>query len=405
MYFYAKFVTFKNNNLLKIGLNLTTVAEYTGTYRCFSASSGSEAFQEYIVTDVPDSVTQQGLGIIVEHDAETVEVLEGDYVELQCRAQKYDYVRVHWERLLDGVGEYQHSLDSIANANFKLSEEDSVLSKRVNVIFDSVKKEDSASYFCYGERLGSSSFEGRQKRQSQRLERTYKLEVGATKAPYFLNDSISKFVGNYSDQIQLSCFVDGLPKPTVVWRKGGQPLRLRSGMSLLENNQVLKIETLVGNDAGEYECVAENRVKNVSKSMQLEVIGAPGDRLSHSTMILLGILISIAVIAVFALVVTVFIFKRREMQRLSLLNELYRQLMDSTKNQNHYLDPNIPIHQQTDQIPYDIRYEIPKNRLVMQKTLGEGQFGKVVRGQLDTEPPMDVAVKMPRDGLSVVHQR
>lgn len=289
---------------------------------------------------------------------------------------------------------------------FRVTESDSVFSKRVNVIFDSVKPEDSGSYSCYGEWTGSGSVRGRNRRQNQLVERRQKLTVVAAQAPHFLDaDPSPKFVGNYSDPIKLPCYVDGLPKPTVSWLKDGQPLRLRSGMSLSDDDQVLQIQTLVGSDAGAYECVGSNRVKNISRAMELEVVGAPGDRLSHSAMILLGVLISLAAFAVFALALTVVVFKRREKQRLALLNELYRQLMESTKKPNTYLDPTIPIHQQTDQIPYDIRYEIPKDRLTMYKTLGEGQFGEVVRGQLDTEPPMDVAVKMPRDGLSVVHQR
>lgn len=106
---------------LKIGLNLTTVAERTGTYRCFVPSTGAETFQEYIVTDVPESVLQHGLGIVVEHRPETRQVLEGDFVELQCRAQKYAYGRMYWERLLDGPGQqFPQKLDnSTPNANFR----------------------------------------------------------------------------------------------------------------------------------------------------------------------------------------------------------------------------------------------------------------------------------------------
>ncbi|GBN99088.1 Vascular endothelial growth factor receptor 3, partial [Araneus ventricosus] len=66
-----------------------------------------------------------------------------------------------------------------------------------------------------------------------------------------------------------------------------------------------------------------------------------------------------------------------------------------------YIDifnPNLPLEDQIDLLPYKHNYEFPKERLKLGKTLGQGAFGRVVKaeaiGLVDGETSTTVAVKM-----------
>lgn len=61
-------------------------------------------------------------------------------------------------------------------------------------------------------------------------------------------------------------------------------------------------------------------------------------------------------------------------------------------------NPEIPLDEQIDLLPYDSRYEFPKEKLILGCTLGQGAFGRVVKaeavGMESNESSTTVAVKM-----------
>ncbi|CAH3163864.1 unnamed protein product, partial [Pocillopora meandrina] len=68
--------------------------------------------------------------------------------------------------------------------------------------------------------------------------------------------------------VSLSCFVDGKPTPTVSWTVNGSPLNTsrNSRVSLSNLNEQLTIMSLDRTDSGEYQCVANNSLGNVSSN-------------------------------------------------------------------------------------------------------------------------------------------
>ncbi|XP_066015791.1 hemicentin-1-like isoform X2 [Pocillopora verrucosa] len=68
--------------------------------------------------------------------------------------------------------------------------------------------------------------------------------------------------------VSLSCFVDGKPTPTVSWTVNGSPLNTsrNSRVSLSNLNELLTIMSLDRTDSGEYQCVANNSLGNVSSN-------------------------------------------------------------------------------------------------------------------------------------------
>lgn len=93
-------------------------------------------------------------------------------------------------------------------------------------------------------------------------------------------DTFQVFVGQ---SFNATCFANGSPTPNIHWRReqGGHEIELPpinfKNISALENNGTglaqieMRINQIVGSDAGVYRCVAWNRVNNVSKRIQLVV--------------------------------------------------------------------------------------------------------------------------------------
>ena len=65
------------------------------------------------------------------------------------------------------------------------------------------------------------------------------------------------------------------------------------------------------------------------------------------------------------------------------------------------INPDSPLEDQLDLLPYDSKYEFPSNHLVLGKQLGAGQFGRVVQAKAVGMGPGNskVAVKMVKSAL------
>uniref|UniRef100_A0A8C6UG30 Platelet-derived growth factor receptor alpha n=1 Tax=Neogobius melanostomus TaxID=47308 RepID=A0A8C6UG30_9GOBI len=120
-------------------------------------------------------------------------------------------------------------------------------------------------------------------------------------------------------------------------------------------------------------CLAKNDLAAVSREVKLVSSAA-------AVLVLL-------VIVIIALIVLVVIWKQKPRY------EIRWRVIESVSPDGHeyiYVDPM--------QLPYDSRWEFPRDRLVLGRILGSGAFGKVVEGTAyglsRSQPVMKVAVKM-----------
>ena len=64
------------------------------------------------------------------------------------------------------------------------------------------------------------------------------------------------------------------------------------------------------------------------------------------------------------------------------------------------INPDLPVDEQAELLPYDRKWELPRERLKLGKQLGVGAFGRVLKGEAvgikEDEPATTVAVKMVR---------
>uniref|UniRef100_A0A8C9SZK9 receptor protein-tyrosine kinase n=1 Tax=Scleropages formosus TaxID=113540 RepID=A0A8C9SZK9_SCLFO len=128
-------------------------------------------------------------------------------------------------------------------------------------------------------------------------------------------------------------------------------------------------------------CLARNQLAAVSREVKL-VSNALQSELTVAAAVLV-----LLVIVVISLIVLVIIWKQKPRY------EIRWRVIESISPDGHeyiYVDPM--------QLPYDSRWEFPRDGLVLGRVLGSGAFGKVVEGMAYglsvSQPVMKVAVKM-----------
>ncbi|XP_068174610.1 platelet-derived growth factor receptor alpha [Antennarius striatus] len=128
-------------------------------------------------------------------------------------------------------------------------------------------------------------------------------------------------------------------------------------------------------------CLARNEMGVVSREVKL-VSAGPQPELTVAAAVLV-----LLVIVIISLIVLVVIWKQKPRY------EIRWRVIESVSPDGHeyiYVDPM--------QLPYDSRWEFPRDRLVLGRILGSGAFGKVVEGTAyglsRSQPVMKVAVKM-----------
>lgn len=194
--------------------------------------------------------------------------------------------------------------------------------------------------------------------------------------------------------VQLKCNIDAYPPPDIVWYKDKQPLDAFNNTlnATISSDGSLKLENVTLVHAGNYRCEGSNYGgKVMSKNMTLYV-GDDTTQASFSNAYIgaiVGILIFLIII-----VGVIVVFARR---KTGFHKDLEKYLIQPQGDYN----PELPIDEQTGCLPYDPKWEFPKDRLRMGMILGQGAFGRVMKAEAigigDSHNVTSVAVKMVKD--------
>ncbi|XP_035116313.2 hemicentin-2 isoform X6 [Callithrix jacchus] len=167
----------------------------------------------------------------------------GDRLWLRCAARGSPTPRIGWtlndRPVTDGVSEQDggSTLQRVA-----------------------VSREDSGTYVCWAEnrvgRVQAVSF------------------VHVKEAPVLQEEAFSYLVEPVGGRIQLDCVVRGDPAPDIRWIKDGLPLRDSHLRHQLQNGS-LTIRRTERDDAGQYQCLAENEMGVAKKVVILALQSAP----------------------------------------------------------------------------------------------------------------------------------
>ncbi|XP_069723890.1 vascular endothelial growth factor receptor kdr-like isoform X2 [Phaenicophaeus curvirostris] len=307
----------------------------SGIYYCVASNKIGEEERriEFYVSDVPS-------GLQAEPQVTTI---VGRDVWLTCRASRYIYNHLAW---FHPSAEVAHS-DSVVKRtdNYSIS---------LTLIITNVTKEQSGLYKCRAQN---------QENSTAMLERHTQLLVREKAAPYVIQN-LTDLEVNISGKIILECKVRGTPEPQITWRKNGYPISAASGISM-ENN-TLVIERVKKDDEGLYECRASNDMGQESTSAFIKIQGS-----EEKSNIEVIILVCTGLAAtLFWLLLTLFIRKLRKPDATDIKTGYLSIIMDPEE---------MPLDEQCDRLPYDSsKWEFPRDRLRLGKTLGHGAFGKVV---------------------------
>ncbi|XP_072361741.1 vascular endothelial growth factor receptor kdr-like [Scyliorhinus torazame] len=340
----------------------------SGIYHCIATSECGAARRRinFYVTDQPD-VLHLKANV---NESQT----EGGDLNLTCTITKYYMNEFAWY--------YQSSVKS-PDINLYSSTQ-TVYGNYSNTLFLSIRNVTERNTGIYKCRAMN-------KTSKEQYEQHTMVYIKPKTIPV-LQKNLTSLDVNSSSTVTLNCNVNGRPPPSIAWYKNGQRVLPASGILLEAGNKTLIIERVRFDDAGEYKCKATNEKGTVETSAYIAVLGT-----EEKSNLELIILVCTGVAAtLFWLLLTLFIRKLKKPSSADVKAGYLSIIMDPDE---------MPLDEQCEHLPYDSsKWEFPRDRLRLGKTLGLGAFGKVVEASAfgidKSSTCKTVAVKMLKEGAT-----
>ncbi|KAG7329168.1 hypothetical protein KOW79_007342 [Hemibagrus wyckioides] len=338
---------------------LVVRANVSGVYTCKASNSLGErrVMTHFYVNENSKSF-----------EVNPLKATEGDDVTLTCQGTRFLYDRLSW---YDSEGRPVQSNSSIQISNCSVS-----LSLRLK----NVSRQHTNGFECRAINLITKSV----------VNSSSNLIIDERRVPLLTQNLTSQDV-NSSSTLTLTCLAYGVPPPLITWYKDKIPITEGQGVTLKDNG-VLIIQRVKKEDEGMYECQASNTEGAVTSSAVITVLGDEG-----KPNIEVIILVCTGAAATFLWIMLIlFIRKLRKPSSADLKTGYLSIIMDPDQ---------IPLNEQWDRLPYDSnKWEFPRDRLRLGKTLGHGAFGKVVEASAFGIDKLStcktVAVKMLKGGAT-----
>lgn len=347
-----------------------------GHLKCYAENTEGNGtdIMSIFVTDIPE---EQGLNIWGKPD----KVIEGDTITLFCGAIKYNYSDdISWyERRVDYQTEY---LIEYKPGEQYVLRNDTPYSYRAKLMLLNVKLGSDGNYSC----------EARRREDGVPETREQIINVIAQKEPKIVSTNLNgtEMLINSGTKIDMYCKAEGLPVPKVKWYKDNTLLQVYNDSRMVIKGDQLIIPFAKFEDEGEYRCDVTNRLKTVSRSISLKFEDKPGDNM----VLIISIIVSIFVFIVVSVVLGIKLYKEMKFRKELYVAELSNFVHGAMEN----INPALPVDDQADLLPYDKKWEFPRDKLKLGKQLGSGAFGVVMKAEawkiIDGELKSTVAVKM-----------
>ncbi|XP_072744995.1 vascular endothelial growth factor receptor 1 isoform X2 [Anoplolepis gracilipes] len=323
-------------------------------------------------------------------------VTKGDNIELICAASVYNYTdELTWTKF-----ENQTETPILETERLQIKRYKTPFTYRSTLVIHDVQKSDAVDYSCTGKCTNGLNHEGLENVALSDYT-SYNLIVHDPVPPFFtktnMNETAVKNIDAIADghkTVILRCFAEGMPKPIIAWFKDNVLLLENDQYLFKFNYQELDIKYFKQHDSGKYSCRAVNRLGISETYQQIIVKNAKWQKLD----VILAA--SIAILGVILVILAIFftIKVRREKRMRKELMEAG--LMHFEEGALECLNPDLTVDDQAELLPYDKKWEFPRERLKLGKQLGSGAFGVVMKaeaqGICETETVTTVAVKMVR---------
>ncbi|KAK8776607.1 hypothetical protein V5799_030047, partial [Amblyomma americanum] len=369
-------------------LTLRLRAEQSGLYRCvgFNWLGNDSSVAKFYVTDA-----KNGLEIV----ASDVMPLDQDKVWLSCLANKFKYEKMTWRWRAKGFPDYI-SLNTSDALEINMSS--TAFSNNLTLYFNPIGRNQSGHYKCIGAtRVGNS----------HRHIEFVNITVRDMRPPEFNETTLRNDVVSDVSYLNLFCSANGLPEPSISWFKDGKPLNM-TGIDRFSEGRWLTKSKVTPQDSGFYQCRAENRAGAIYANTTIYVASGV---LAHgmSTIKITWISVGFAVFSICILVTLFLLWKkyRAVMKEEQDMETLSKTLFGT--GQADMFNRDLPLCEQVELLPYNQRWEFPRNRLKLGRTLGQGAFGRVVKAEAIGLGPNGqsptVAVKMLKKGADMSQRK
>lgn len=330
----------------------------TGTYRCVAKNKAGSAKRSVTipVTDVPNGFAVQN---------KYIALFRGTDANITCQFAKIVFKKPCWYNNKKVPASDVHTVEGNYHNTLVL-------------ILRNVSDEHVGEYMCkaYNEN------------ERKEVNGSAYVVIKEKEAPYVLRNLTNQEV-NSSSTLSLMCEISGVPFPQITWKKDGHHILPSSGILIGEDGSLV-IERVKKEDEGQYECWATNEKGQAYTTAFVSVN-------EEKTNMEVIILVCTAVAAtLFWLLLTLFIRKLRKPNSADIKTGYLSIIMDPDE---------IPLNEQCERLPYDSnKWEFPRDRLRLGKTLGHGAFGKVVEASAfgidKSSTCRTVAVKMLKEGAT-----
>uniref|UniRef100_A0A8C9RR54 receptor protein-tyrosine kinase n=1 Tax=Scleropages formosus TaxID=113540 RepID=A0A8C9RR54_SCLFO len=337
--------------------NLNTLvveaAKASGVYTCLVWNeNGSHNWSiPFIVDDHPEPL-----------EIEPQKAIEGDDINMTCRGTRYLYTEMKW------VDPVNHT---VPNSNVTLHMGRHSIS--LSLTLRNVSHTDAKGYSCH----------------ALNVIPVFVLRHPERRAPW-LRQNLTSQVVNSSSTLTLACYAHGVPPPFITWYKNGKLVQAAPGITMTADG-LLTIERVNKDEEGLYKCEASNSEGKVMTAASITVVEEDKPNIE------VIILVCTGVAATFLwLMLVLFIRKLKKPSSADIQRGYLSIIMDPDE---------MPLDEQCDRLPYDSsKWEFPRDRLRLGKTLGHGAFGKVVEASAFGIDKLStcktVAVKMLKGGAT-----
>ncbi|XP_075039177.1 neural cell adhesion molecule L1-like protein isoform X2 [Mixophyes fleayi] len=231
-----------------------SISSYNGTYRCYASNKLGTAISEETSFVVP------GDPIFPKEDIPPVELEEGDPVVLTCEPPSgINPVVINWM-----TPDLHHIPQS----------------KRVSVGLDGRLYFSHVTYMDSKTEYTCVAVYSRIRRMAQKTPITLNIQRGNSikdRAPKILTTQggmNQPITGLRGEDLMLECIAEGLPSPTIEWKKEGKD-SLRHNAVFERHGKILKIKDITEEDRGIYHCEAKNELGSVQRSFLILVEEPP----------------------------------------------------------------------------------------------------------------------------------
>ncbi|XP_027591758.2 vascular endothelial growth factor receptor 2 [Pipra filicauda] len=384
----------KGGNQIEIKHRVVTIAGKTKTvstlmiqaanvsalYRCMATNraGSSERVISFHVT--------RGLEISLQPRSQ---LTEKDNMSLQCTADKFTFEKLSWYKLSTHVSQTPFgglpmpvckNLNALQRLNETVSNTNGE-NVTLELILRNISLQDGGDYVCIAQ------------------DKKAKTQHCLVKHLTVQEPTVPTLVGNLENQttnigetIEVSCTVNGIPPPIIMWFKNNETLVEDSGIVLKDGNKTLTIRRVRKEDGGLYTCLACN-ILGCSKAVAFFSVEGAEEKTNLELIILVGT----AVIAMFFWLLLVIILRTVKRANGGDMKTGYLSII---------MDPDeVPIDEHCERLPYDAsKWEFPRDRLKLGKPLGRGAFGQVIEADAfgidKTATCKTVAVKMLKEGAT-----